>query len=187
MNKSLYRFDVKPELSKHPQTIFYLFTIYLFTIFYQGSPFNKSWLYRIFKAKWKVYCRHCLLRFVNKLSFVIFFPWLIVYSFRSWASSSSNLYISLQVSIYKKIRYGKLYINAIAYCQLRVRRALPLFIDVPLRTRRVLSPQTLYSDNALLVLNGTSLDIDTDSALLALIWWFGIFICLETERTVSWN
>ena len=43
-----------------------------------------------------------------------------------------------------------------------------IFKDVPLRTRRALSPETLYSDSALLVLNGTSWDID--SALLALNW-----------------
>ena len=41
--------------------------------------------------------------------------------------------------------------------QLRARRALTLFNDVPLRTRRALSPYTLYSNSALLVLNGTSL------------------------------
>ena len=33
-------------------------------------------------------------------------------------------------------------------------------VDVPLRTRRALSPHTLYSDCALLVLNGTSLNSD---------------------------
>ena len=53
--------------------------------------------------------------------------------------------------------------------QLRTRRALTLFNDVPLRTRRTLLPQTLYSDSALLVLNGTSLNSVT--ALLALNWW----------------
>ena len=53
-----------------------------------------------------------------------------------------------------------------SYRQLRARRALLLLKDVPLRTRRALSPQTLYSNSALLVLNRTSLNID--SALLAL-------------------
>ena len=38
--------------------------------------------------------------------------------------------------------------------------------DVPLRTRRALLPMTLYSDIALLVLNGTSLTCN--NALLAL-------------------
>ena len=65
-------------------------------------------------------------------------------------------------------------------CQLRARRALSIFKDVPLRTRRALLPLTLYSDSALLVLNRTTLNIDStllalnatslniDSALLAL-------------------
>ena len=56
----------------------------------------------------------------------------------------------------------------LTYCQLRARRALLLFKDDLLRTRRALSPYTLYSNSALLVLNGTSLNID--SALLALNW-----------------
>ena len=51
-------------------------------------------------------------------------------------------------------------------CQLRARRVLKLFNDVLLRTRRALSPYTLYSDSAILVLNGTSLNIV--NALLAL-------------------
>ena len=37
------------------------------------------------------------------------------------------------------------------------RGALILFNNVPLRTRRALLSQTLYSDSALLVLNGTSM------------------------------
>ena len=39
------------------------------------------------------------------------------------------------------------------YRQLRARRALLQIKDVPLRTRRALSPYTLYSNSALLVLN----------------------------------
>ena len=50
---------------------------------------------------------------------------------------------------------------------MRARRELTLLKDVPLRTRRALSPETLYSDSVL-VLNGTSLNID--SALLAVNW-----------------
>ena len=54
-----------------------------------------------------------------------------------------------------------------SYRQLRTRRALMLLNDVPwLRTRRVLSPKTLYSNSALLVLCRTSLNIN--NALLAL-------------------
>ena len=51
-------------------------------------------------------------------------------------------------------------------CQLRARRALSIFKDVPLTNRRALSLYTRYSNSALLVLNGTSLN--SDSALLAL-------------------
>ena len=54
------------------------------------------------------------------------------------------------------------------YRQLRARRALLQIKDVPLRTRRVLLPMILYSSNALLVLNGTSLSCN--NALLALNW-----------------
>ena len=50
--------------------------------------------------------------------------------------------------------------------QLTARRALSIFKDVPLRTRGALSLYNVYGDSALLVLNGTSLNID--SALLAL-------------------
>ena len=52
--------------------------------------------------------------------------------------------------------------------QLRARRALLQIKDLPLRTRRALSPYTLYSNSALLVLNGTSLNCN--NALLALNW-----------------
>ena len=55
------------------------------------------------------------------------------------------------------------------YCRLRVRRALMLFNNVPLRTRRALLLYTFYSDSPLLVLNGTSLS--SVNALLALNWW----------------
>ena len=53
-----------------------------------------------------------------------------------------------------------------AYRQLRARRVLSIFKDVPLRTRRALSLYNVYGDNALLVLSRTSLN--SDSALLAL-------------------
>ena len=56
------------------------------------------------------------------------------------------------------------------YRRLRARRALTLLNNVPLRTRRVLSPQTLYSDSPLLVLIGTSLKCN--NGLLALNWWW---------------
>ena len=52
--------------------------------------------------------------------------------------------------------------------QLTARRALSLFNDVPLRTRSALSQWTMYSYSTLLVLDRTSLNID--SALLALNW-----------------
>ena len=46
--------------------------------------------------------------------------------------------------------------------------ALSLFKDVPLRTRRAVSPYNFYSSSALLVLNGTSLN--SDSGLLARVY-----------------
>ena len=45
-----------------------------------------------------------------------------------------------------------------SYPQLRARRLLVLFKDVPLRTRRALSLYKVYGDIALLVLNGTALN-----------------------------
>ena len=50
--------------------------------------------------------------------------------------------------------------------QLRVRRALMMFKDVPLRTRRALSLYKVYGKNALLIISGTSLN--NVKALLAL-------------------
>ena len=60
------------------------------------------------------------------------------------------------------------------YHQLRARRAILLFKYVPLRTRRVLSPWSLHTYTAFLVLNGTSLNID--SALLALNRRYIVFL-----------
>ena len=54
--------------------------------------------------------------------------------------------------------------------QLRARRALALFTDVPLRTRRAVSLYNVYGVSALLVLNETSLSSVTN--LFALTWWF---------------
>ena len=72
--------------------------------------------------------------------------------------------------------YFKVY-NLGLYHQLRARRELSIFKDVPLRTRRVLSLYKVNGNSALLVLNRTSLDID--SALLALTWWYEhVLICI---------
>ena len=49
---------------------------------------------------------------------------------------------------------------------LRARRALTLFIDVPLRTRKVLSPSTDDTkDNTDYILNGSYITLDTRSRL----------------------
>ena len=56
----------------------------------------------------------------------------------------------------------------VKYRQLRARRALSLFNDVPLRTRSALSLCKVNGDSALLALNGTALN--SDNALLALSW-----------------
>ena len=55
------------------------------------------------------------------------------------------------------------------YHQLRTRKTLSIFTDVPLRTRRALSLYKVYGDGALLVLNGTS--SKSDNTLLALNWY----------------
>ena len=59
---------------------------------------------------------------------------------------------------YKRLR--------VLYRQLRARRALSLFNNVPLTARWALSPLTLYSESTLLVLKGTLLI--SGNALLAL-------------------
>ena len=74
------------------------------------------------------------------------------------------------------------------YHQLRARRALTQFIDVPLRTRRVLLLYKVYGNGALLnfnclreiktqSLNGTSLN--SINALLVLSWLYvaGLYLC----------
>ena len=59
------------------------------------------------------------------------------------------------------------------YHQLRATRALSLFKDVLLRTRRVLSLYILYRYSVLLALSGTSLNSDNDhNALLTLNWQY---------------
>ena len=92
----------------------------------------------------------------------------------------------LENPFFKRIVYGILE----TYCQLRARRGLALPKDIPLRTRRALSPETLYSNNALLVLKETALN--SDSALLALtndtalfMSWYKLcfyfsFVCIYT-------
>ena len=67
------------------------------------------------------------------------------------------------------------------YRQLRARRALLQINDVPLRTRRELLPLTLYSNSALLVLNGTSLSCN--NALLALNWRYISLMGWDTLST----
>ena len=59
----------------------------------------------------------------------------------------------------------------LSHCQLRARRVLSIFKDIPLRTRRALSLYKVCGESALLVLTGTSLN--SDNALLALNWWTG--------------
>ena len=71
------------------------------------------------------------------------------------------------------------------YHQLRARRALTIFKDVPLRARRALSSYTLHSDSALLVLNGTSLTID--SALLALNWRYMLMLMIYLKNIFRWK
>ena len=71
------------------------------------------------------------------------------------------------------------------YCRLRTRRALTLFKDVLLRTRRALPPSTLYSDRILLVLNRTSLN--SAKALLALNWQFVFHKRWDLSKHVSFS
>ena len=69
-------------------------------------------------------------------------------------------------NVHLEYRLQSLEEKQLAFRQLRVRRALTLLKDVLLRTRRALSLYKVYGNSALLVLNGTSLNID--SALLVL-------------------
>ena len=70
------------------------------------------------------------------------------------------------------------------YRQLRARRALSIFKDVPSRTRKVLSLYKVYGNSALLVLNGTSLNID--SALLPLNWRICWLFCFFQDAIHIW-
>ena len=83
-----------------------------------------------------------------------------------------------------KYTYQYLLTNLIGntmYGQLRARRVLSIFKDVPLWTRRAL---LLYyhacGNSALLVLNRTSLN--SDSALLALNWWSVVEGCYQYSK-----
>ena len=67
------------------------------------------------------------------------------------------------------------------YCQLRVRRALSIFIDVLLRTRRGLSLYNVYGDSTLAFWFSVGTSLNSDSALLVLNWryvhrWTSFFI-----------
>ena len=77
------------------------------------------------------------------------------------------LWLSFRVQQTKSILLHTKCIDQLNYCQFRARRALMLFYDVLLRTRRVLSLYNkVYGDSTLLILNGTSLN--GVNALLAL-------------------
>ena len=65
------------------------------------------------------------------------------------------------------------------YRQLRVRRALSIFKDVLLRSRRVLSLYKVYGDSAILVLNKT---LNSVRALLALNWWCVLKLCSRSIK-----
>ena len=73
--------------------------------------------------------------------------------------------------------------------QLRARRALSIFKNVLLRTRRTLSLHKFNGNSALLFLNGTSLN--SDSALLVLNWRYASFsnivINSPTVKKAGWG
>ena len=71
------------------------------------------------------------------------------------------------------------------YRQLGARRVLVKINDIPLRTRRALLPLTLYSDSALLVLNGTSLSCN--NTLLALNWWYCMWAWGSRLGNIFWH
>ena len=60
---------------------------------------------------------------------------------------------------YSSIQMSRIYVWS-AYRQLRARRVLSIFKEVPLRTRMVLSLYKVCGDGAFLVLSGTSLNSD---------------------------
>ena len=86
----------------------------------------------------------------------------------------TNVWLPLWYVLFAKTLQFKMV--SVQYRRLRAKRALVLFNDVSLRARRALSPQTLSSDNALLVRNGTSLN--NINALLALNWRYD-FLCMS--------
>ena len=80
-------------------------------------------------------------------------------------------HLSEEFAVMKLQSYEEFYTRTpLTYHQLRARKALLQIKDVLLRTRRALLPLTLYSNSALLVLNGTSLSCN--NALLALNWQY---------------
>ena len=64
------------------------------------------------------------------------------------------------------------------YCQMRTKRALPLFNYLPLRIRRGLKMYKVCGDSAFLVLNGISLNVI--NALLVLSrWYVCMYACIH--------
>ena len=89
-------------------------------------------------------------------------------SFQCWATSDWKLHPTTRSSNQWNSQADAMAIPT--YRQLRARKALSIFKDVPLRTRMTLLLYNVYGNSALLVLSRTSLN--TDSALLALNWYF---------------
>ena len=77
---------------------------------------------------------------------------------------------SMSVKMIQHIEKVSLMKGLVLYHQFRARRALSLFSDVSFKTRRVLSLSNVYDDSALLVLNGTLLNIVNAIPVLSLIF-----------------
>ena len=99
-----------------------------------GSEYKANWSLR------QTWCNEAWLHFVTVINFT---NTSAAWRGRRWASTFLGLF-SLEMSQYWQ------------YHRLKTKRMLMLFNDVPLKTRRALSPYTSYSNSALLVLNGAS-------------------------------
>ena len=95
-----------------------------------------------------------------------------------------SLYLLLILTLPSLDLSSYLFLSKTQFCELRARRALSQFNDVPLRTRRGLLLYNVYGDSALLVLNGMSLNSVNALLVLSRRWALAssylLFVLLNT-------
>ena len=150
-----------PALSILPLVCFFSFTLISLFIFYLYSDGPKALINNTCDGTWQSATHiHSLYTVVDTIQYPP--P---PHDPRS-VTTNKHLHLPPPPQLWSQFSIWLIDFHKGAYHQLRARRVLLQIKDVPLRTRRVLLPLTVYSNSALLVLNGTSLICN--NALLAL-------------------